>query len=102
MHETVVIIREGPYRVIRHPGYLAEVIYFGLLPIVLSRWVPFTALAAISTAIAIASCVYLISAEDSFNLRKWGEEYRQYMEKVPAVNFVKGLMRLRGGDKLDS
>ena len=95
MHETVVIIREGPYRVIRHPGYLAEMIYFGLLPIVLSKWMPFTVLAAISMAIAIASCAYLIRAEDSFNLRKWGEEYRQYMEEVPAINFVKGLRRLR-------
>jgi protein-S-isoprenylcysteine O-methyltransferase Ste14 len=69
--------------------------YFGLLPIVLSKWVPFTVLAAISMAIAIASCTYLIRAEDSFHLRKWGEEYRQYMEEVPAINFVKGLRRLR-------
>ena len=52
-------------------------------------------------AIAIASCAYLIRAEDSFNLRKWGEEYRQYREEVPAVNFVKGLLRLIGRDKLD-
>jgi protein-S-isoprenylcysteine O-methyltransferase Ste14 len=95
MHETVVIVREGPYRVVRHPGYLAEMTYFGLLPIVLSKWVPFTVLAAISMAIAIASCTYLIRAEDSFHLRKWGEEYRQYMEEVPAINFVKGLRRLR-------
>jgi protein-S-isoprenylcysteine O-methyltransferase Ste14 len=101
MHETVVIVKEGPYRVIRHPGYLAEMVYFSALPIVLSRWVPFTVLAAISMAIAIASCAYLIRAEDSFNLRKWGEEYRQYREEVPAVNFVKGLMRLIGRDKLD-
>jgi protein-S-isoprenylcysteine O-methyltransferase Ste14 len=96
MHETVVIVREGPYRVIRHPGYLAEMIYFSLLPIVLSKWMPFTVLAAICIVIAIASCAYLIRAEDSFNLRKWGEEYRQYMEEVPAINFVKGLRRLRG------
>ena len=93
MHETVVIVMEGPYRVIRQPGYLAEMIYFGLLPIVLSKWVPFTILAAISIAIAIASCAYLIKAEDSFNLRKWGEEYQHYMEEVPAINFVKGLRR---------
>jgi protein-S-isoprenylcysteine O-methyltransferase Ste14 len=91
MHETVVIVKEGPYRVIRHPGYLAEMVYFSVLPIVLSKWVPFTILAAICIAIAIASCAYLIKAEDSFNLRKWGEEYRQYMKEVPAINFVKGL-----------
>jgi len=40
--------------------------------------------------------VYLIKAEDNFNLRKWGKEYRQYMEDVPAINFVEGLRRLKG------
>jgi len=90
-HETVVIVREGPYRVIRHPGYLAEMVYFSVLPIVLSKWVPFTILAAICMVVAIASCAYLIRVEDSFNLRKWGQEYRQYMKEVPAINFVKGL-----------
>jgi protein-S-isoprenylcysteine O-methyltransferase Ste14 len=90
-HETVVIVREGPYRVIRHPGYLAEMVYFSVLPIVLSKWVPFTILAAICMVIAIASCAYLIRVEDSFNQRKWGEEYRQYMKEVPAIHFVKGL-----------
>ena len=95
MHETVVIVREGPYSVIRHPGYLAEMVYFGVLPIVLSRWVPFTVLAAIASIVAIAGLAYLIRAEDSFNMRKWGEEYRQYMEEVPAVNFLKGLRKHR-------
>jgi len=90
-HETVVIVREGPYRVIRHPGYLAEMVYFSVLPIVLSKWVPFTILAAICMVVAIASCTYLIRVEDSFNLRKWGEQYRQYMKEVSAINFVKGL-----------
>lgn len=90
-HETVALVREGPYRVIRHPGYLAEMVYFSTLPIILSKWVPFTILAVICIVIAIASCAYLIWVEDSFNLRKWGEEYRQYMEEVPAINLVKGL-----------
>ena len=95
VHETVVVIREGPYRVIRHPGYLAELIYFPLLPIVLSRWVPFTILAIVYIIVWTGAIVYLLKAEDNFNLRKWGEEYRQYMEEVPAINFVKGLKRLR-------
>ena len=77
VHETVVVIREGPYRVIRHPGYLAELIYFPLLPIVLSRWVPFTLLAIVYIVVWTGAIVCLLKAEDSFNLRKWGEEYRQ-------------------------
>jgi protein-S-isoprenylcysteine O-methyltransferase Ste14 len=96
-HETLVIVREGPYRVIRHPGYLAEMVYFSLLPILLSKWLPFTSLAVISIAVIIASFAFLIRAEDNFNTRKWGEEYRRYMKEVPALNFVKGLKNLRNG-----
>ncbi len=94
-HETVAIVREGPYRVIRHPGYLAEMVYFGLAPIVFSRMVPFTILAAVAIGLALASFAYLIRVEDSFNVRKWGDGYREYMADVPAVNFVRGLKRLR-------
>ena len=92
-HETVVIVREGPYRVIRHPGYLAELVYFALLPIVLSKWIPFTILAAVYIVVWDGVLVYLIKAEDDFNLRKWGEEYRQYMKEAPAINFVRGLRK---------
>ena len=95
-HESVVIIREGPYRVIRHPGYLAELVYFPLLPVILSKWVPFTILAMVYIVVWTGAIVYLIKAEDNFNLRKWGEEYRRYMEEVPAINFVEGLRRLKG------
>lgn len=92
-HETVVIVRDGPYGVVRHPGYLAEMVYFSALPIVLSEWVPFTILAALCIVVAIALCVYLIRVEDRFNLKKWGKDYRQYMAEVPAVNVVKGLLK---------
>jgi protein-S-isoprenylcysteine O-methyltransferase Ste14 len=96
-HETVVIVRDGPYGVVRHPGYLAEIVYFSALPIVLSEWVPFTTLAALCIVVAVALCVYLIRVEDRFNLKKWGKEYRQYMAEVPAVNFVKGLLKAARG-----
>jgi protein-S-isoprenylcysteine O-methyltransferase Ste14 len=92
-HETVVIVRDGPYGVVRHPGYLAEMVYFSALPIILSKWVPFTILAAVCIVVTIALCVYLIRVEDHFNLKKWGNEYQQYMAEVPAVNVVKGLLK---------
>jgi protein-S-isoprenylcysteine O-methyltransferase Ste14 len=90
-HETVIVIREGPYRIIRHPGHLAEMSYFSLLPILLSRWVPFTVMAGISIVILNTGYVYMIREEDNFNVRKWGNEYQQYINEVPAINFVKGL-----------
>jgi len=94
-HESVVIVRGGPYKVIRHPGYLAELIYFSLIPIVLSKWLPFTILAVVYIVVWIGMLAYLVREEDNFNIRKWGNEYRQYMREVPAFNFIKGFRNLR-------
>jgi len=90
-HETVIVIRKGPYRIIRHPGHLAEMTYFSLLPILISKWIPFTVMAGISIVILITGYLYMIREEDNFNVRKWGNEYQQYINEVPAINFVKGL-----------
>lgn len=89
-HESIVIVKKGLYKVIRHPGYLAELIWLPLIPIILSKWVPFTIFAIPGIVYIIGLMVYLIKVEDSFNIKKWGDEYREYMREVPAINFVKG------------
>lgn len=90
-HESLVIVREGPYAVIRHPGYLAEVVYFTLLPVVLSEWIGFTMLAIVYIAVIAVSFSYLIRVEDDFNIAKWGDEYRRYKGELPAINFLNWL-----------
>lgn len=90
-HESLVIIREGPYAVIRHPGYLAEVVYFTLLPVVLSKWISFTILAIVHIAVISVIFSYLIRVEDDFNVAKWGDEYRRYKDELPAINFLNWL-----------
>lgn len=90
-HESLVIIREGPYTVIRHPGYLAEVVYFTLLPVVLSEWISFTMLAIVYIAVIAVSFSYLIRVEDNFNIAKWGDEYLRYKNELPAINFLNWL-----------
>lgn len=94
-HESVVIVRESPYKIIRHPGYLAEIVYFSLLPVILSKWLLFTILVVVYIVVWLSMMAYLIRAEDDFNIRKWGEEYQQFMKEVLALNFVKGLRNLR-------
>jgi len=94
-HESIVIVKEGPYKVIRHPGYFAELIWLPLIPIILSKWVPFTIFAIPGIVYLIGLMLYLIKTEDNFNIKKWGDEYRQYMKEVPAINFVKGLWNMR-------
>lgn len=38
-----------------------------------------------------AMCFFIASRiEDSFNIEKFGEDYKKNMSKVPALNFLKG------------
>lgn len=90
-HESLVIVREGPYAVIRHPGYLAEVVYFTLLPVILSEWIGFTMLAIVYIAVIAVIFSYLIRVEDDFNIAKWGDEYWRYKDELPAINFLNWL-----------
>lgn len=94
-HETVVVVRQGPYEYIRHPGHLAEMIYFGMLPILLSFWIPFTLMAMLAIVSIVVSYLLMLREEDRFNLQKWGKEYRDYMDSVPAINVVNGWWRIR-------
>jgi protein-S-isoprenylcysteine O-methyltransferase Ste14 len=78
------VCREGPYRFVRHPGYLAGILFGLATPIVLgSYW------ALIPQALAVALLVMRTGLEDRF-LRKellWYEEYTQAVRArlVPGV-----------------
>jgi len=93
--ETVILLKEGPYGVMRHPaiGYMILPI---LLPIILSTYIPFTPL---SVAAIITMIVYVYYAclleEKALDIPKWGNEYLQYMKEVPRFNFIKGIWNLR-------
>jgi protein-S-isoprenylcysteine O-methyltransferase Ste14 len=93
--ETVILLKEGPYRVMRHPAVVGMISPV-LLPIILSAYVPFSFLsvAAIITMIVYSYCACLLE-EKKLDIPKWGDEYLQYMKEVPRFNFIKGLWNLR-------
>jgi len=93
--ETIYIIKEGPYKVVRHPDFLGQLFLFLSIPVVLSKWIPFTILGVIYWFLIIGVIVILIRAEEKLNVEKWGEEYRIYMKEVPSLNFIKRLWNLR-------
>ena len=92
---TIILFKSGPYRLLRHPSHLAWSVFFITIPLMLSKWVPFTILSIIGI-IAIVSLHYYGSVieERRLNLRKWGDDYRQYIKEVPRWNIVLGLVRL--------
>jgi protein-S-isoprenylcysteine O-methyltransferase Ste14 len=84
-----VLVDSGIYAVVRHPLYLGWILSIFVATIFLHQhW-----LFVITGFSGIAS-VYLISREeDRFNIEKFGKNYKNYMEKVPRMNLLLGVMR---------
>lgn len=76
--ETPHVIRQGVYGVVRHPQYISEsLLYLGL--ILLN-----TSIASIAVwIIVIAFLHYLMRHEEKILIKRFGDDYRQYMKDVP-------------------
>lgn len=85
-----VLIDSGIYAIVRHPLYLGWILAVFIATIFLHQhW-----LFVIIGIPGIAS-VYLISRqEEQTNIEKFGDDYRFYMQKVPRMNLLKGIIRL--------
>jgi protein-S-isoprenylcysteine O-methyltransferase Ste14 len=93
---TVILLKSGPYAIVRHPGTASFTIIFVVIPVILSGVVPFTILSLIATVEIAAYHYYACAVEErTLDIPKWGEEYLQYMKEVPRFNFIKGLWNLR-------
>jgi protein-S-isoprenylcysteine O-methyltransferase Ste14 len=91
--ETVILVKEGPYAIVRHGAVLAFSGLFTFLTVILSPYVPFNILSVIGNVLFFLAGYYSAVEGDRLNVMKWGDEYRQYMKEVPRVNFVLGLWR---------
>ncbi|MGD8815527.1 MAG: hypothetical protein PVI78_13730, partial [Anaerolineales bacterium] len=91
---TVFLLMNGPYALVRHPSHLAWSVFFITIPIFLSPYLPFTPL-SIAGIVGIVVFHYFISIreEQALDLRKWGDAYRAYMQKVPRWNILLGIWR---------
>jgi protein-S-isoprenylcysteine O-methyltransferase Ste14 len=92
---TILLLRNGPYRIVRHPSHVAWCVFFVTIPIILSEPVPFTVLSVIGIVwIVVFSYYASLKEERELDLRKWGDAYREYMKEVPRWNVFKGLWNL--------
>jgi len=88
---TTIIINSSVFRIVRHPLYLGTAIWtIGLMLVFQS--VPSTILGIVNMF-----CFWMASKkEDTFNIQKFGDGYREYMKKVPMWNAFKGLRKDTG------
>jgi protein-S-isoprenylcysteine O-methyltransferase Ste14 len=95
--ETVIFIRGGPYKVMRHPEEISFALILLLVTIGLSGGIPFTVLSIIGNVLFLTGFYYDAKGEEELNLLKWGNAYRRYQREVPMFNFILGAWRLAGG-----
>ena len=87
---TTVLVDSGIYAVVRHPQYLGFVLLVPALVLMSQHW-----LSVISGV--IGSVLFYMDAtkgEELENTRKFGDDYRRYMEEVPRINLVVGIIKL--------
>lgn len=91
--ETVILLKEGPYGVMRHPAGFGFTLLPILLPIILSPYVAFTILSFAAVITMIVYLYYSCYLEEKLDVKKWGDKYKQYMNEVPGFNFFLGIWR---------
>jgi protein-S-isoprenylcysteine O-methyltransferase Ste14 len=95
--ETTVLVDRGVYGIVRHPQYLAGVLLGIGLSLIAQHW-----LVGVLGAVVLAVSYAGTYPEESRLLEKFGDEYRKYIERVPRMNFVWGLVqaaRRKGGPR---
>jgi len=88
--ESNILVDTGLYGIVRHPMLLGMVIWSFALIFV------FQSITSMILGMIAVFCFGMASKkEDEFNMEKFGENYKEYMKKVPRWNFWKGLSGLR-------
>ncbi|KYK22019.1 hypothetical protein AYK25_07595 [Thermoplasmatales archaeon SM1-50] len=88
IENTTVLIEATIFSVARHPLYLGFALW-GIGQILAIQSI----ISVILGVIAVFCSWMAAKKEDEFNLKKFGDSYREYMQKVPMWNLIKGLRK---------
>jgi protein-S-isoprenylcysteine O-methyltransferase Ste14 len=87
--ETTHLVDTSLYAVVRHPQYLAGILFNISMMLLAQHW-----LVIVLGAISAAILYFDIQAADRQGIEKFGDEYRRYVRRVPQINIPLGLLRL--------
>lgn len=86
---TQKLVDTSLYSVVRHPQYLAGILFNLAMMLLAQHW-----LILLLGIISIVLFYRDIQTADQEGIEKFGQEYRQYIQRVPQVNFLNGIVRL--------
>ena len=87
---TTKLVDTGIYAVVRHPQYTGGIYAIFLATLLLYPHWLFGVLGVIGTVVLYMGC----REEDQRMIEKFGDDYRDYMKRVPRMNFILGIIRL--------
>jgi protein-S-isoprenylcysteine O-methyltransferase Ste14 len=87
--ETTVLVDSGIYSVVRHPQYLGFILFVLALVLMSQHW-----LSVVSGVVGSALFYKDVLREEQMSVKKFGDDYRCYMQKVPRMNLLLGVIRL--------
>jgi protein-S-isoprenylcysteine O-methyltransferase Ste14 len=91
------LLDTGVYGVVRHPQYLTSACVNLALILIAQNWV-----AGIIGVLGVTlNYVAAISADQEL-IDKFGEDYEKYMKRVPRIDFITGIKRLKRQRSKDS
>jgi len=85
---TTVVVKQGIYSVVRHPLYLGWLLTYPAAMLVSQHWLIF-----ILCVIGILSMDQITWIADKQLLEKFGVDYERYMQEVPRLNVILGIVR---------
>jgi protein-S-isoprenylcysteine O-methyltransferase Ste14 len=78
LREEHKLVTDGVFRFIRHPMYAAHILWALATPLILTNWI-----AGFSMLVPQLAQYWLrVKAEEGMMLERFGEQYRQYMERT--------------------
>jgi protein-S-isoprenylcysteine O-methyltransferase Ste14 len=87
---TTRLVDTGIYAIVRHPQYAGGIYAIFLTNFLLYPHWLFAVLGVVGIVVVYLGCL----EEDKFLIEKFGDDYRDYMKRVPRTNFWLGIARL--------
>ena len=84
-----VIVDTGVFSVVRHPQYLSMLLVALGLILIVQHWLIF-----IFSVVSMILIYIGILKQDKILVRKFGDDYKRYMQKVPRTNSLLVILRL--------
>jgi len=86
---TTVVVDSGTYAIVRHPQFLGFVLLTCASILISQHWL--TAIIGVPLIVLMFMWVYMAEKE---LISKFGDDYKRYMQRVPRLNLLLGIIRL--------